>query len=257
MNGCTELSLKGPIILKAGTLLDRIGPTDGRFVAFIQRDIRTELPKPASYASRSLRTLGETPYWAFMYGKKVDLREKIYKMIYTSTNDKENKLYYVLQLEQDLEVTDPCKAAKAFGYPGGALQLGLPSTVQKLIDDGILKKLTPVDMKYILGEDFPRFPPYTDPDDGIEAAFRPYNRSLYPIMEQYYSTEEMRAKYRNEQALPPTPAPKAGNATPVKVVPGTAITAPAYPSPLLSSSPKKHISKVLFQSPSPPYRGPQ
>jgi hypothetical protein len=204
MDGCKKITTKGPITLPIDSLLDRIGSTNGRFVAVLQRDIRTENPKPASYSSRSLRTLGETPYMLKIDGKDVDLREIIYKMIYKPENDVDNELYYVLRLKKPITIINPCKAAKAFGYPGGAFQLGLPKTVQELLDDGTLEKVAPEDMKKI-GPGFPRFPPYTDDDDGKPAAFRPWNASLDPFVDLYYSTTAERYNHRKKVGADPTP----------------------------------------------------
>ena len=84
LEGCEVKSIK-TIPIRADTYLDRIGDMKGTFVAVIQRDLKTHAAKPASYSSRCLRTLGETPYPYPLDptkpDEKSDVREKLYEMI--------------------------------------------------------------------------------------------------------------------------------------------------------------------------------
>ena len=89
IDGCVKIKVN-TVELTPGTLIDRIGPMNGRFVAVLKK--KNGKAKPSSYASRSLRALGETPYPFIKNGVTVskDLREELYKMIYTPINDKYN-----------------------------------------------------------------------------------------------------------------------------------------------------------------------
>jgi hypothetical protein len=142
-------------------------------------------------------------------GEEVDLRKIIYEKIYDEKNDVDNELYYVLRVKKPMTIKNPCKAVKYFGYPGGALQLELPKTVQELLNDGSLEKIPVHDWNDPIkgmGPGFPRFPPYSDPDDGKDAAFRPLEDGLDPLMNLYYSTEADRKAYRNDKGMASTPA---------------------------------------------------
>jgi hypothetical protein len=256
-NGCARITLRKKITLPEGMLLDRIGPTEGRFVAVLQRTPSTRQAKPASYSSRSLRSLGETPYMLEIDGKEVDLRKIIYEKIYDEKNDEDNELYYVLRVKKPMTIKNPCKAVKYFGYPGGALQLELPKTVQELLNDGSLEKIPVRDWNDPIkgmGPGFPRFPPYSDPDDGKDAAFRPLEDGLDPLMELYYSTEADRKAYRNDKGMASTPAGPTRPA--ISVETATPTPAPRTPSPSSRAadaatgvaSPNA-TARALFQSP--------
>ena len=202
--------------LEKGTLLDRFGSVFGGFVAVLQKDEKGN-PIPASFASRSLRTLGETPYYYKINGKTVDLRKIIYDLIYNPENDKNNDEYYVLEVIDEFEGKFPCKAASAFYYPGGALQLGLPGNVDTLIKDGKLRKLGPEETKKLFNGI--RFPPYIRNTDGNEAAFRPLSESLYTLMDMYYSDPKNRADWRKSVGLDPdTPVKPAASIKTVATV---------------------------------------
>jgi hypothetical protein len=199
-DGCVTKRVE-EVTLQEGTLLDRFGPKRGRFVAVLQKDAE-EKPKPASFSSRSLRTLGETPYMYPINGKMRDLRKIIYDMIYTTSNDKTNDEYYVLEVLKEIKGKFPCKAASAYKYLGGALQLGLPDTVENLLKgpDPFLRKLDSKETRELFGGI--NFPPYISITDGNEAEFRPLSKSLYSLMDLYYSNPDVRKEWRRKEGLP-------------------------------------------------------
>jgi hypothetical protein len=211
-DGCTILPKKYIPSLPIDTYLDRIGPTTGRFVAILQKDPATDMAKAASYASRSLRTLGETAYPTTIGGVDVpDLRELLYKMIYKPENDPNNDLYYVLRVAKPgVRALNPCRAKAVFGYPGGAFQLALNRTIEDLIKDKSLEKLTPAKTATLLGRNFPV---YRDEHDGNPAAFEPYNPVFNMLLDNSAAAIEARRQWRIRQQLPASPAPY--NRTPI------------------------------------------
>jgi len=202
-DGCIVKTVKS-IKLLPGTYLDRIGAKTGKFVAAVQKRL-DGVGKPASFSSRSLRTLGETPYRA--RPEDQDFREVMYKIIYNTENDPANRLYYVIKVVEEIVGLFPCIANKAFGYNGGALQLGLTETIAELERKGKIRILNPAETLTLFGGI--NFPPYTDPTDGIKAAFRAYSPSLSALVERYYSTHAEREAYRLSvgSTVPTTPAP--------------------------------------------------
>jgi len=246
LDGC-ELLRTDRTPLPIGTLIDRIGSTDGKFAAVVQADL-TGIAKPASYVSRSLRLLGETPYlYPFddAIPDKVDLRKVLYEEIYNHENDPDNDLYYVLKVKQKFYGKNPCKAAEAFGYPGGALQLELPDTVTNLLKTGYLEKLTPAATSALFGRSHPLYAEDIDYEVNKEDYFRPYSPSLYPLMNYYYTTEGQRARFRMSRGELPTPHPR----TPVTVslLPATVRPDRGPLSPL--DHDKGSVVQRLFQSP--------
>jgi hypothetical protein len=219
LDGCSSLSVKR-VELLPDTLLDRIGSPKGTFVGVVQKDLKGNA-KAASYVSRSLRLLGETAYpYPFDDSKpekdKVDLRELLYEEIYNKDNDPNNDLYYVLKVREPFDKSmgplygiKPCKAADAFGYPGGALQLELPNTVENLLKDGYLEKLTPAETVALLGRNHPPYDTIVDYMADKEHYFRPYSASLYSLMDEYYTSQEERNEFRKGLGQAATPASKA------------------------------------------------
>jgi len=199
-DGCVSKKVE-EITLQVGTLLDRFGPKRGRFVAALQKDVAGN-PIPASFSSRSLRTLGETPYFYPIDGRVRDLRKIIYDMIYNPSNDTKNDEYYVLEVMKEFKGKFPCKAASAYKFSGGALQLGLPDSVENLLKGPFpfLRKLDAKETHTLFGGI--NFPPYVNKTDGNEAAFRPLSKSLYPLMDLYYSKPEVRRVWREKEGLP-------------------------------------------------------
>jgi hypothetical protein len=195
----------------------------------------------------------------------VDLRKALYEEIYNNENDPDNDLYYVLEVREPLAVLksrgplygkNPCKAAKAFDYPGGALQLELPDTVEKLINDGYLEKLTPAATVDLLGRSHP---PYEEPTDLLpdkEKYFRPYSTSLYTLMDEYYTSKKERNEFRKKLGHAPTPAP-------TKLAAVSMMTHTVHPSPsgTLSSlegavAPLSPPGKAAAAPLSPPFSSP-
>ena len=208
-DGCTILPKKYIPSLPIDTYLDRIGPTTGRFVAILQKDPKTGRAKAASYASRSLRTLGETAYPTTIGGVDVqDLRELLYEMIYKPENDPNNELYYVLRVAKPgVRALNPCRAKAVFGYPGGAFQVGLSRTIEDLIKNGYLEKLTPAKTYTLLGRNFPV---YHDENDGNPAAFEPYNPVFNMLLDNSAAAIEARRQWRIGQQLPASPEKYSG-----------------------------------------------
>jgi len=235
------------VVLTPGTYIDRIGPFMGRFVAVVQRDPRNNKAIPASYSSRSLRTLGETPYDYPEGSTTIDLRRVLYEMIYTHDNDPDNTLYYVLKVVKPITGMNPCKAAPAFDYPGGALQLGLPKSVDDLLADGSLKKLSTNETEALFGY---HFPPYESDIDGNDAAFRPHNSNLNKIMDTYYSTEAEGETWRAANITVPSPT---GTETPaaLRVALNTNLMSPPPKSVASSFSPAGIATALDFTSPPP------
>ena len=263
LDGCSLLRIE-KVELPIGTIVDRIGSQQGKFVGVVQADVDTGYAIAPSYVSRSLRLLGETPYSypfhdAIPEKDKVDLRKVLYEEIYNKDNDPDNDLYYVLKVRKKFYGKNPCKAADAFGYPGGALQFELPDTVENLLKAGFLEKLTPAATVALLGMSHPPYEKEVDYWDDKDSYFRPYSTSLYPLMKYYYTTEEEREKFRIKRGQIPTPRPR----TPGAAVYPLAATVRPSPDPLsplgtlspprplgaLSSPKPRWVSASQFRSP--------
>jgi len=257
LDGCLLLRID-KVALPIGTILDRIGSQQGKFVAVVQADIDTGVAMAPSYVSRSLRLLGETPYEypfsdAVPEKDKVDLRELLYREIYNNENDPDNNLYYVLKVTRKFYGKNPCKAANAFGYPGGALQMELPDTVENLIKNGSLEKFTPAATVALLGRSHPPYKKVEDYMADKDSYFRPYSTALYTVMNSYYTTKEERENFRKSRGQIPTPHPTTPGAA-IYQLPATIRPSPAPSSPLgvagsLSSPKPRWGSASQFTSP--------
>jgi hypothetical protein len=182
----------------------------------------------------------------------MDLRELLYREIYNEENDPDNDLYYILKVKKKFYGKNPCKAANAFGYPGGALQFELPDTVENLIKDGYLEKLTSAATVALLGRSHPHYDKVEDYMADKDSYFRPYSTSLYPLMKYYYTTEEERETFRRSRGQLPTPRPRTPGAT-VYPLAATVRPSPAPLSPLgarAALSPLGMARRRLFTNPS-------
>jgi len=182
-DGCARVSFAS-IEIPENSFLDRLGDTRGRFVAILEAGTRGE-PLPSSYEARAMRALGETPFNVTINGKVIDLRHVLYTMIYNDKNDPDNELYYVLKVLKPFTALRPCPADNAFGYRARAFQLGLPDTIQNLITNGTLEKLTPERMIEELGTDFPSHPPYFNRATDTNINFVPFDKRLIEVINHY------------------------------------------------------------------------
>ena len=172
-------------------------------------------PKPSSYAARSLRGLGENEYMYDINGKMVDLRELEYDFLYNNKNDPANKLYYVAEVLIPIYGKTPCKAAPAFDFPGGALQIELEKPFSKLIKSGHIKILTPNEIKDLFKDAYPNepgvpvyFPKFNDInlEEADPKNYQTYsiNRVTNYLINRFYGTthkERMERRRENRQAL--------------------------------------------------------
>jgi len=272
IDGCKYQSFKG-VIIQPGSYLDRFGEETGRFVAIMGADEKGN-PRPSSYAERAMRALGETPYMMIIDGRSRDLREILYKMIYTERNDRFNDLYYVLKVMKPFTAEHPCPAAEAFDYKGGAYQLGLSKSIAELIKEGTLKRLMTEQM--ISGEIdpddgkrfpiFPRFPTYKDVDETFAVnKFKPYDSNLLEVI-NYYRKKEGRAEYpispsslgreMPERQITVYPPPKQPRVQPPTPVPFSLKTPPPKPS-ISRYTPAKPSTRMPTFVPTPPRTPPR
>jgi len=185
--------------------IDRFGNEDGSYVGIPRRPPTKKGIKPnnifipATFSERSLRSLSETelPFNISKYLKEQriqikssadilipDFRKVIYSMIYNKDNDKTNSLYYILRVLKPITAKLPCKAAPAFEYDGGALQVQLPRTIKELLEgpSPSLQKLSSEEIYTLMGS---YFPPYSGPKIQ-DALFEPHDERLINVVRANY-----------------------------------------------------------------------
>jgi hypothetical protein len=191
VDGCKNIRIE-KITLQKGTLIDRFGADNGRYVAFLKKGANGK-PSPFSYESRSIKTIAPNSYpinlieyllntlTTNMYDHitkqrlrvalniiradtptfgNVELRKMIFDLVYNDKNDTAD--YFIYRVIEPFDAIYPCQAAPFFEFPGGAYQVGLPSTVKYLVENKYLEKLKPVEVLNLIGS---HFPPFSNPSE--------------------------------------------------------------------------------------------
>jgi hypothetical protein len=264
--GCESKQVE-TVILRVGTLIDRIGHPFGFFWSWVQRNLRG-FARPASFKSRALRTLGENAYMYDINRKRVDLRNLIYGMMFTHQNDPNNKLYYVARVMKDIEGKFPCRAGTAFDYPGGALQVEFSKNVKTLIEEGYIEILTPEETRELFANAYELrreqgidtyHPLFSDEnaDESKPELFETYNvnAETTALMDKYYgTTHESRLSNRNQWRLAHNlnmlnmPAP-VGNAFGLKATTTTILPVPHQEDP---APPIEYVLPSMYRARSAP-----
>ena len=231
-DGCTNIRIK-QIRLEKGTYVDRFGsPIGGVYAAFLRKGPDGN-PKPFSYESRSLKNIGPNAYPINLIDNllnmlqsepasvilkqtmltlnqlknanssigNTDLRKMIFEHVYNHENDRDNTDYAIYQVTEPFNAVYPCKAAPFFEFPGGAYQVAFPDTIEHLLKNGYLHKLTSNEIFDLIGA---YFPPYSDPTDQNNVIlFEPYLQDIVDISAYKESTLPSPAKLVRTHTINP------------------------------------------------------